>query len=196
MNELNFSDRISFHERIEVMEVDFSNLRFTTADQVDAFYDEVDRRLAATDRRWYFLVNYFGCDIESEAWDRFTERGKQANINYSLGTVRVGATARTRETILEDSRHQKFRSNIYEDRDAALLALGEKRKRREVIGLQPSEAYLRIDDVHLEFGGVQALQGVGFSVQRGEIFSIIGPNGAGKTSIFRVFRRSSAAKCE
>lgn len=168
------------------MEVDFSNLHFTTTEQVDAFYDEVDRRLAATGKRWYFLVNYIDCVIDDQVWNRFAERGKQANISSSLGTVRVGATEQTRHSIREHSQRENFRSNIYADRDAALLALGETRKRREVIGTQPTEAHLRVDDVHLEFGGVQALQGVGFSVQRGEIFSIIGPNGAGKTSMINV----------
>jgi branched-chain amino acid transport system ATP-binding protein len=39
-------------------------------------------------------------------------------------------------------------------------------------------------DVSLRFGGVTALQGVTFDVERNELFAIIGPNGAGKTSIF------------
>ncbi|NOY46380.1 MAG: ABC transporter ATP-binding protein [Deltaproteobacteria bacterium] len=42
---------------------------------------------------------------------------------------------------------------------------------------------LQVDDIHLSFGGVNALMGVGFQVYKGEIFSIIGPNGAGKTSM-------------
>jgi ABC-2 type transport system ATP-binding protein len=33
---------------------------------------------------------------------------------------------------------------------------------------------------------VQALNGISFSVDRGEIFGIIGPDGAGKTSLFRI----------
>ncbi|MBE7417576.1 MAG: ABC transporter ATP-binding protein [Ideonella sp.] len=48
---------------------------------------------------------------------------------------------------------------------------------------------LEIDDLALAFGGVQALAGVSFAVQRGEVFSIIGPNGAGKTTIFNVISR-------
>jgi len=34
------------------------------------------------------------------------------------------------------------------------------------------------------FGGVQALAGVSFGIQRGEIYGLIGPNGAGKTTLF------------
>ena len=47
-------------------------------------------------------------------------------------------------------------------------------------------SYLSIKDIHLQFGGIKAIQGVGFNVRRSEIFSIIGPNGAGKTSMINV----------
>jgi branched-chain amino acid transport system ATP-binding protein len=47
-------------------------------------------------------------------------------------------------------------------------------------------ASLVVDDLHLSFGGVTALNGVSFAVPKGEIFAIIGPNGAGKTSVFNV----------
>jgi branched-chain amino acid transport system ATP-binding protein len=43
---------------------------------------------------------------------------------------------------------------------------------------------LRLDDLHLCFGGVTALTGVSLKVQTGDFFAIIGPNGAGKTSVF------------
>jgi len=43
---------------------------------------------------------------------------------------------------------------------------------------------LQVDGVTLAFGGVRALSGVGFGVQRGSITAVIGPNGAGKTSLF------------
>jgi branched-chain amino acid transport system ATP-binding protein len=42
---------------------------------------------------------------------------------------------------------------------------------------------LRVEDLHLSFKGVKAIDGVSFGVQQGEIFAIIGPNGAGKTSV-------------
>jgi branched-chain amino acid transport system ATP-binding protein len=40
---------------------------------------------------------------------------------------------------------------------------------------------LKVEDIHMAFGGVAALTGVNFEVKPGEIFSLIGPNGAGKT---------------
>jgi branched-chain amino acid transport system ATP-binding protein len=47
-----------------------------------------------------------------------------------------------------------------------------------------SEPLLVTEDLQLRFGGITALDGVSFTVNRGELFAVIGPNGAGKTSIF------------
>jgi branched-chain amino acid transport system ATP-binding protein len=48
---------------------------------------------------------------------------------------------------------------------------------------------LRLDEISLRFGGLTAIDGVSFAVERGEIFTMIGPNGAGKTSIFNMISR-------
>ncbi|NEV78667.1 ATP-binding cassette domain-containing protein, partial [Rhodopseudomonas sp. BR0C11] len=45
---------------------------------------------------------------------------------------------------------------------------------------------LKVSDVGIAFGGVKAIDGVGFTAAPGEILSIIGPNGAGKTTLFNV----------
>jgi branched-chain amino acid transport system ATP-binding protein len=46
------------------------------------------------------------------------------------------------------------------------------------------ERVLRVSGLKVHFGGVKAVDGLSFSVGRGEIVSMIGPNGAGKTSAF------------
>lgn len=39
-----------------------------------------------------------------------------------------------------------------------------------------------VDGLYKSFGEIQAVQGVSFQVEKGEIFSLLGPNGAGKTT--------------
>ena len=41
----------------------------------------------------------------------------------------------------------------------------------------------------INFGGIRALDGVSFTVDPGQVFTIIGPNGAGKTTIFNLVSR-------
>jgi len=185
MPEPGFRDRLVFHDAIETLEVDFSNLAFDSPAVVDAFFDEQDRRLAATGRRWYFLVNYQGCTIAPGAWDRFTERGRNTNVEHSLGTVRVGASGELRQQIHQDAGREMFRANIFSSRDQALQALGVIRKRAAARGSGEGR-FLHVDDIHLRFGGVRAITGVSFHVERGEISSIIGPNGAGKSSMLNI----------
>ena len=44
---------------------------------------------------------------------------------------------------------------------------------------------LEIKDLHVRYGGIQAVQGVSLSIPRGSIVTLIGANGAGKSSIIR-----------
>ncbi len=58
------------------------------------------------------------------------------------------------------------------------------RRRAERYGSGKYEHLLDVQDIHLSFKGVKAIDGVSFHVDDGELFAIIGPNGAGKTSLF------------
>jgi len=55
--------------------------------------------------------------------------------------------------------------------------------------MTPDDTQLSVRNIHLSFGGTQALLDVSFDVRRGEILAIIGPNGAGKTSLLNCLNR-------
>lgn len=48
---------------------------------------------------------------------------------------------------------------------------------------------LEVKDVSRLFGGLTAINGLSFNVDRGEIVAVIGPNGAGKTTLFNMINR-------
>ena len=45
------------------------------------------------------------------------------------------------------------------------------------------KALLEIEDLHVAYGKVEAVRGVGLTMQPGQIVTVIGPNGAGKTTL-------------
>lgn len=52
-----------------------------------------------------------------------------------------------------------------------------------------SKALLEVDNLAIHFGGIKAVDGVTFTVNEGEVYTIIGPNGAGKSTIFNLIGR-------
>jgi branched-chain amino acid transport system ATP-binding protein len=48
---------------------------------------------------------------------------------------------------------------------------------------------LSVQDVTLRFGGIAALDGISFDMDRRAVLGLIGPNGAGKTSLFNCLSR-------
>ncbi len=47
-------------------------------------------------------------------------------------------------------------------------------------------AIIKVENLHKKYGDREILQGINFTVQRGECFCLLGPNGAGKTTTLKI----------
>jgi ABC-type multidrug transport system ATPase subunit len=45
---------------------------------------------------------------------------------------------------------------------------------------------IEVSDLHKSYGPLDAVRGVSFMVERGEVFGLLGPNGAGKTTTVEI----------
>jgi simple sugar transport system ATP-binding protein len=52
--------------------------------------------------------------------------------------------------------------------------------------METNDVILSMSGIHISFPGVHALDGVGFTLRRGEIHSIMGQNGAGKSTLIKI----------
>ena len=48
------------------------------------------------------------------------------------------------------------------------------------------EAVITVNSLVKKYGDLKAVNGVSFSVNRGEVFAFVGPNGAGKTTTVEI----------
>lgn len=64
-------------------------------------------------------------------------------------------------------------------------------------GDPPDDAVIEVRDLRMRYGSNEVLDGVSFSVRRGEVITLLGPNGAGKTTTIEIlegFRMPSAGE--
>ena len=59
--------------------------------------------------------------------------------------------------------------------------------------LATSAPVLQVDGVHKAFGGLKAVDGLSFTLARGEILGLIGPNGSGKTTALNLISGAAPA---
>ena len=123
-----FVERIEFLPNEQIMDVNFQDFSFDNNGDVNGFYDHIEKRIAETGQKWYFLVNYLNCQITIKAWVSFAQRGKRLNIASSLGSVRYDASPETEAEIRARAQKQDFKPNIRASRKDALLRLGEMKR--------------------------------------------------------------------
>ncbi|MEL6642317.1 MAG: hypothetical protein AAFQ79_00170 [Pseudomonadota bacterium] len=125
-----FAERVEFLLEDEIMEVNFSTFTFHHARDVNDFYDFIEELIKKTDRKWYFLINYEGCQIMPAAWVQYARRGKELNIAASLGSVRYAPGSETETDIRLRAESQGFRPNIRNTRAEALERITEMKAGR------------------------------------------------------------------
>lgn len=122
----NFDDCVAFDTDRQIMEVDFSGIRFETSADVNAFYDMVEARIEDTgEDLWFFLIDYSGFRIDTPAWVAHSLRGKAVNLAHSQGTVRYDVSEETRRQIEHDAETEAFNPNLFADRASALARIAE-----------------------------------------------------------------------
>ena len=123
--------RVTFHEADGIMEIDMSGVALEHSRDVHDLYDVLDRLAAKTGRKWYFLINYEGTRIFSNAWVEYAARGKAFNEAASLGSVRYAPGSETETDIRLRAETGGFRPNIRNTREEALERIAELKRGEE-----------------------------------------------------------------
>ncbi len=140
--------RIAIHESAQIVEITFTGLYFHTTADVNAFYDQIERRIMETgEPQWFFMVNTQDYRVDGEAWFAFTRRGLDLNEGHSMKTVRYDADPDTVKQIARNAGTDRENPNLFGSRDAAWDHLKSlPSKRRERLAHHPSfnkDAFLR-----------------------------------------------------
>ena len=92
--------RLRLDDSTRVAEIDLSGLTLRHSGDVNVVYDTITDALAATGRKWFFLINTEGLAVEQTAWLSQSRAAKRLRLGFSLGQVRYGTAALEGEQVV------------------------------------------------------------------------------------------------
>ncbi|MEO1796444.1 MAG: hypothetical protein AAFR53_05460 [Pseudomonadota bacterium] len=122
-----FTKRFVFRPKEDRLDIDFSHVNMEHSRDVHDIYNWLEHAIRATERKWWFLMDYSHFRIQSGAWVAYDQRKTACEAALSLGTVRYAPGAETETDIRLRMEARGTRPNIRNTRDAALERLAELR---------------------------------------------------------------------
>lgn len=122
-----FAKRFVFRPSEDRLDIDFSGVDMAHSRDVHDIYNWLEHAIRATERKWWFLVNYDGLRIQSGAWVAYDQRKTACEAANALGTVRYAPGAETETDIRLRMEARGTRPNIRNSREEALARLEELR---------------------------------------------------------------------
>ncbi|MEM8592927.1 MAG: hypothetical protein AAGF13_10415 [Pseudomonadota bacterium] len=123
-----FIKRFVFRPSEQRLDIDFSGVNMAHSRDVHDIYNWLEHAIRATERKWFFLVDYSGFRIQSGAWVAYDQRKTACEAAFSLGTVRYAPGSETETDIRLRMEARGTRPNIRNSREEALVRLAELRK--------------------------------------------------------------------
>lgn len=117
--------RMILQPRDRLLILDLRDLTIASNAQCDLLIDLIEDKLRITGQKWFFLIDLAGFSVAPEVWPRYAQRGRDLNLGYSLGTVRVSPEAETATTITDRAESQGFDPNFVRTREEGRQRLAE-----------------------------------------------------------------------
>src|SRR5262249_19923324 len=119
-------------------------------------------------------------DSTGPAWRAGDHPGLHHALDPHLSSARADARPRNPLALRQACRGETVRSFV--------VGAARSRAMNSSVAesVDKSSELLEVRDVAVHFDGLTAIDGVSFSLSRGDIFGLIGPNGAGKTTLVNV----------
>jgi propionate CoA-transferase len=114
------AQRFAYDEEHNILFLNFERLRVRTSADVQAIYDEIERRLKAIGHKVYGIVNYDHFDLDPQVEDEYASMVKSLVENYYFGVSRYSTSGFLRAKLGKALDGRGVAPHIYESAAEAL----------------------------------------------------------------------------